>query len=159
MKLQQEEANGGDEAELQANTINICVGLTAINGDVLLHPEYTTLSTLTNKICKRLSLIKDKKVCYYLCVSLQENNMSCCELLLTQHVQTLEVVDGGIKDKELEQDMQALVKLALEENGGCMHRNIKQTFLAVFKTFYYSAYHDDETIDVHIFKVLFEPAV
>ncbi|XP_047983355.1 copalyl diphosphate synthase 2, chloroplastic-like [Salvia hispanica] len=134
IKLQQGEANGGDEAELLANTINICAGFTAFNGDVSTHPaEYTTLSTLTNKICKRLSLIKDKK--------------------------TMEVVDGGIKDKELEQDMQALVKLALEENGGCMHRNIKQTFLAVFKTFYYSAYHDDETIDVHIFKVLFEPAV
>ncbi|XP_042008580.1 copalyl diphosphate synthase 2, chloroplastic-like isoform X2 [Salvia splendens] len=133
LKLQQGEANSGDEAELLANTVNICTGLTAINGDVLSHLEYTTLSTLTNKICKRLSLIKDKK--------------------------TLEVVDGGITDKELEQDTQALVKLALEENGGCIDRNIKQTFLSVFKTCYYSAYHDDETIDVHIFKVLFEPAV
>lgn len=157
MKLQKGEANGGDEAELLANAINICAGLTAINGDVLSHPEYTTLSALTNKICKRLSLIKDKKVCYYLCISLQENNSMCCDLFLTQHVQTLEVVDGGIKDKELEKDMQALVKLVLEQNGSSVDINIKHTFLSIFKTFYYSAYHDDETIDVHIFKVLFEP--
>ncbi|KAL1552548.1 Gly-Xaa carboxypeptidase [Salvia divinorum] len=132
MKVQQREANGGDDAELLANTLNICSA--AFNEDVLLHHEYTTLSALTNKICMRLSQIKDKK--------------------------TLEVVDGGIKDKELEMDMQALVKLVLEENGGSgVDRNIKNTFLSVFKTFYYSAYHDDETTDVHIFKVLFGPVV
>lgn len=74
-------------------------------------------------------------------------------------MQMLEVVEGSIKDKELEQDMQALVKLVLEENGGGMDRSIKQTFLSVFKTFYYSAYHDDETTDAHIFKVLFGPVV
>lgn len=55
--------------------------------------------------------------------------------------------------------MQTLVKLVLEENGGGVDRNIKHTFLSVFKTFYYSAYHDDETTDVHIFKVLFGPVV
>ncbi|XP_057799339.1 copalyl diphosphate synthase 2, chloroplastic-like [Salvia miltiorrhiza] len=134
MKLRQGEANSGEDAELLANTLNICAGLIAFNEDVLLHHEYTTLSTLTNKICKRLSQIKDNKA--------------------------LEVVDGSIKDKELEQDMQALVKLALEENGGGgVDRNIKHTFLSVVKTFYYSAYHDDETTDAHIFKVLFEPVV
>nr|AZB50384.1 terpene synthase 1 [Salvia yangii] len=133
MKLQQGEANGGEDAELLANTLNICAGFIAFNEDVLSHDEYTTLSTLTNKICKRLSQIQDKKA--------------------------LEVVDGSIKDKELEQDMQALVKLVLEENGGGVDRNIKQTFLSVFKTFYYTAYHDDETTDVHIFKVLFGPVV
>nr|AEZ55684.1 copalyl diphosphate synthase 2 [Salvia miltiorrhiza] len=138
MKLRQGEANGGEDAELLANTLNICAGLIAFNEDVLLHHEYTTLSTLTNKICKRLSQIKDNKV----------------------KMQALEVVDGSIKDKELEHDMQALVKLALEENGGGgVDRNIKHTFLSVVKTFYYSAYHDDETTDAHIFKVLFEPVV
>lgn len=55
--------------------------------------------------------------------------------------------------------MQALLKLVLEENGGGFDRNIKQTFLSVFKTFYYCAYHDTEAIDVHIFNVLFRPVV
>ncbi|KAL1536396.1 Gly-Xaa carboxypeptidase [Salvia divinorum] len=159
MKLKQGEVNGGDEAELLANTLNICAGLTAINSDVLSHPEHMTLSTLTNKICKCLSLlIKDKKACYYLCGSLQENNMRC-ELFLTEHADAGSCGRGGVKDKELEHDMQVLVKLVLEENGGGVDRDIKHTFLSVFKTFYYSAYHDDETTDVHILKVLFKPVV
>ncbi|KAL1532385.1 Gly-Xaa carboxypeptidase [Salvia divinorum] len=135
MKLQQGEVNGGADAELLANTLNICAGHIAFNEDLLSHPEYTALSTLTNKISNRLSQIQDKKM--------------------------LEVVDGSIKDKELEQDMQALVKLVLEENsgGGGVDRNIKHTFLSVFKTFYYNAYHDDETVDAHVFKVLFRPVV
>nr|AZB50383.1 terpene synthase 1 [Origanum majorana] len=134
MKVQQGEANGGADAELIANTLNICAGLIAFNEDVLLHSEYTTLSSLTNKICQRLSQIEDEK--------------------------TLEVIEGGIKDKELEEDIQALVKLALEENGGCgVDRRIKQSFLSVFKTFYYRAYHDAETTDLHIFKVLFGPVM
>lgn len=62
MKVQQGEANGGAEAELIANTLNICAGLIAFNEDVLLHSEYTTLSSLTNKICQRLSQIEDEKV-------------------------------------------------------------------------------------------------
>ncbi|KAL0330185.1 UNVERIFIED_CONTAM: (+)-copalyl diphosphate synthase 3, chloroplastic [Sesamum radiatum] len=66
--------------------------------------------------------------------------------------------DHSIKDMEIEQDMQALVKLVLEESGG-IDRNLKQTFLSVAKTFYYRAYTAPETIDMHIFKVLFEPVV
>lgn len=76
-------------------------------------------------------------------------------------MQTLEVIEGGIKDKELEEDIQALVKLALEENGGGggVDRRIKQSFFSVFKAFYYRAYHDAETTDLHIFKVLFGPVM
>nr|AFU61897.1 labd-13-en-8-ol diphosphate synthase [Salvia sclarea] len=130
MKVQQGEGSGGEDAVLLANTLNICAGL---NEDVLSNNEYTALSTLTNKICNRLAQIQDNKI--------------------------LQVVDGSIKDKELEQDMQALVKLVLQENGGAVDRNIRHTFLSVFKTFYYDAYHDDETTDLHIFKVLFRPVV
>nr|AZB50382.1 terpene synthase 1 [Nepeta racemosa] len=133
-QVQQGEATGGADAELEANTLNICAGHIAFNEQVLSHNEYTTLSTLTNKICHRLTQIQDKK--------------------------TLEIIDGGIRYKELEQEMQALVKLVVEENdGGGIDRNIKQTFLSVFKNYYYSAYHDAHTTDVHIFKVLFGPVV
>nr|A0A1X9IRP7.1 RecName: Full=Copalyl diphosphate synthase 2, chloroplastic; Short=IrCPS2 [Isodon rubescens]APJ36372.1 copalyl diphosphate synthase 2 [Isodon rubescens] len=133
VKLQQGEGDGGADAELLANTLNICAGHIAFNEDILSHRDYTTLSSLTTKICQRLTQIQDKKI--------------------------LEIKDGSIKDKELEEEMQALVKLVLEENGGGIDRNIKQTFLSVFKTFYYCAYHHAETTDAHIFKVLFEPVV
>nr|UVC58047.1 CPS2 protein [Isodon rubescens] len=133
VKLQQGEGDGGADAELLANTLNICAGHIAFNEDLLSHRDYTTLSSLTTKICQRLTQIQDKKI--------------------------LEIKDGSIKDKELEEEMQALVKLVLEENGGGIDRNIKQTFLSVFKTFYYCAYHHAETTDAHIFKVLFEPVV
>lgn len=59
--------------------------------------------------------------------------------------------------KETEQDMKTLVKLVLEKSGG-IDTNIKTTFLSVAKSFYYSTYNASETIDIYIFKVLFEPA-
>lgn len=65
----------------------------------------------------------------------------------------------GFKNKELEHDMQTLVKLVLEKSSGGINRDIKKTFLAVAKTYYYRAYHDAHTMDTHMFKVLFEPVV
>nr|WCR39981.1 terpene synthase class II ent-copalyl diphosphate synthase [Tectona grandis] len=133
MELQQAEANGGADAELLITTLNICGCHTAFKEDILSHNEYRTLCNLTNKICQQLTQIQNKKV-------LGNNNSNAC-----------------IKDKEIEQDMQALVKLVLEESS--IDRNIKQTFLSVAKTFYYCAYFAADIIDVHIFKVLFEPVV
>nr|AZB50380.1 terpene synthase 1 [Mesosphaerum suaveolens] len=59
---------------------------------------------------------------------------------------------------EMREDMQALTKLVIGESC-IVNKNIKQTFLAVAKTFYYRAYFDADTVDLHIFKVLFEPIV
>lgn len=56
---------------------------------------------------------------------------------LVEHVQVLEISDGGIEDKELEQDMQSLLQIVLEGNSGEVERCSKQTFLHVCKTFYY----------------------
>ncbi|KAL7159547.1 hypothetical protein ABFS83_01G035000 [Erythranthe nasuta] len=117
-----------DEAELFVTTLNICSGRnTAFNEDILSHNEYINLSKLTNKICHHLRQI-------------EINNK----------------IKSGMKE-EIEQDMQALVKLVLEESG--INRSIKQTFLSVAKTFYYSAYSDPDKIDAHIFKVLFDPII
>ncbi|XP_042004603.1 copalyl diphosphate synthase CPS1, chloroplastic-like [Salvia splendens] len=118
-----------DDAELLTNTLNICAGHTE---EILSHNEYKTLSNLTTKICHHLSLIQTQK-----------------EMGVDGHI-------AAIKNKELEQDMQMLVKLVLEKSGG-INRNIKKTFLAVAKTYYYRAYHAADTIDTHMFKVLFEP--
>nr|WCR39982.1 terpene synthase class II [Tectona grandis] len=133
MELQQGEANGVADANLLVTTLNICGCHNAFKEDILSHIEYRTLSNLTNKICQRLTQIQNKKV--------SETHDS----------------NTGIKDEEIEQDMQALFKSVLEESS--IDRNIKQTFLSVAKTFYYGAHFAAETIDVHIFKVLFEPVV
>ncbi|KAI3473001.1 hypothetical protein Pfo_030084 [Paulownia fortunei] len=137
MKLHQGEANYGADAELLVTAANICAGHIAFKEDILSHHEYKTLSKLTNKICQQLSQIQNKKV-------VETNGWN--------------TTISSIRNMEIEQDMQALVKLVLEESVG-IDMNIKKTFLSVAKTFYYSAYIDPEIIDVHIFKVLFEPVV
>nr|A0A075FAK4.1 RecName: Full=Peregrinol diphosphate synthase CPS1, chloroplastic; AltName: Full=(+)-copalyl diphosphate synthase 1; Short=MvCPS1; Flags: Precursor [Marrubium vulgare]AIE77090.1 peregrinol diphosphate synthase [Marrubium vulgare] len=125
-KLEQGEANDG---ELLATTINICGG--RVNQDTLSHNEYKALSDLTNKICHNLAQIQNDK--------------------------GDEIKDSkrSERDKEVEQDMQALAKLVFEESD--LERSIKQTFLAVVRTYYYGAYIAAEKIDVHMFKVLFKP--
>nr|WEQ50541.1 CPS1 [Salvia officinalis] len=126
-KLQEGEA---DDAELLTNTLNICAGHIAFREEILSHNEYETLSNLTSKICQQLSLIQNEK--------------------------EMGTAKSSLKGNELEEDMQRLVKLVLEKSGG-INRNIKKTFLAVAKTYYYRAYHAADTIDTHMFKVLFEP--
>ncbi|PIN17901.1 Copal-8-ol diphosphate hydratase [Handroanthus impetiginosus] len=135
-KLHDEEDNYS-EAELLATTLNICAGHIPYKEDILFHHEYKTLSSLTNKICRQLQLIHNKKVL---------GN------------EDWETAKSSLKNVEFKQDMQTLVKFALEETGG-IHRSIKQTFFSVVKTFYYGAYNADEIIDMHIYKVLFEPVV
>nr|QXT24222.1 ladba-7,13E-dienyl diphosphate synthase [Isodon lophanthoides var. gerardianus] len=131
----------GDEArlekgELLVTTLNICAAQFSQHDDILLNHDYITLCKLINKICHHLSQIPNKKV---------EEMKMYGRILVKDSI------------NEIRADMQALTKLVLEES--CIHKNIKQTFLAVAKTFYYRAYFDADTIDLHIFKVLFEPVV
>nr|AHW04046.1 diterpene synthase TPS1 [Plectranthus barbatus] len=132
-KLQQGEGNGGADAELLVNTLNICAGHIAFREEILAHNDYKTLSNLTSKICRQLSQIQNEKE------------------LETEGQKT------SIKNKELEEDMQRLVKLVLEKSRVGINRDMKKTFLAVVKTYYYKAYHSAQAIDNHMFKVLFEP--
>ncbi|KAH6783659.1 hypothetical protein C2S52_008618 [Perilla frutescens var. hirtella] len=134
-KLEQGEGDGGADTELITNTLNICAGHIALREEILSHDEYTTLSHLTSKICRQLSQIQNEKE-----VEIDGQMRAKC----------------SIKKKEVEHDMQALAKLVLEKSVG-INRNIKKTFLAVAKTYYYRAYNAAETIDTHMFKVLFEP--
>nr|A0A075FA51.1 RecName: Full=(+)-copalyl diphosphate synthase 3, chloroplastic; Short=MvCPS3; Flags: Precursor [Marrubium vulgare]AIE77092.1 (+)-copalyl diphosphate synthase [Marrubium vulgare] len=128
-KVEQGEAHGGADAELCTTTLNTCA-----NQHLSSHPDYNTLSKLTNKICHKLSQIQHQKE-----------------------------MKGGIKakcsinNKEVDIEMQWLVKLVLEKSG--LNRKAKQAFLSIAKTYYYRAYYADQTMDAHIFKVLFEPVV
>ncbi|KAJ9543056.1 hypothetical protein OSB04_022763 [Centaurea solstitialis] len=55
--------------------------------------------------------------------------------------------------------MEELVKLVLSKSSDDLDQDLKQTFLSVAKTFYYKAYFDQETINIHISKVLFENVI
>ncbi|KAL7102177.1 hypothetical protein ACP275_08G103000 [Erythranthe tilingii] len=137
MKIEQGETSINEvEAEFLVTTSNICAGRIAFKEDILSHHEYKTLSTLTNKICRKLRQIQNEKV-----MEINEWNTT----------------KEGIKKMEIEQDMQGLVKQVVETSG--IDKRIKQTFMSIAKTFYYSAYFDHEIIGVHIFKVLFEPVI
>ncbi|KAL8053437.1 hypothetical protein ABFX02_05G070900 [Erythranthe guttata] len=139
MKIEQGNNGVDDNPELLVSTLNICAGHIAFNNeDILSHHDYIILCNLTNKICQQLHQIQNEKV---------------------MEIDEYKATKSDIKNMEIEQDMQALVKLVLEENG--IDRSIKQTFLSVAKTFYYRAYYINapEIIDFHISKVLFDPII
>ncbi|KAL8536934.1 hypothetical protein ACS0TY_012210 [Phlomoides rotata] len=134
-KLEQGEVHGGADTELLTTTINSC----ANQHMILSHPHYNTLSKLTNIICHKLSQIRLQK---------------------GQEMKGVIKAECSIKNnKEVEDEMQWLVKLVFENSGDGMNRKGKQTFLSIAKSYYYRAYFADETMDAHIFKVLFEPVV
>lgn len=138
IKLQQGDANSCEDAELLVTTLNICAGHTGLNEDILSRHEYKALSNLTNKICRHLSQVQSKKVSYRT-TSFKFDNF-CIPYVCTSYFafawdQTQDLEDRkatifGLK--EVKHDMQALVKLVLEESGG-LNRNIKQVFLCVVK--------------------------
>ncbi|CAA3005710.1 Hypothetical predicted protein [Olea europaea subsp. europaea] len=132
-KLNNEDLEYNDEAELLVHIINTCAGYMVFE-DMLQHPEYKKFSKLTNKICHQLKEYQNNKV---------------------HEMGNRDKGTHGIKYKEIETDMQALVQLVLEETNE-IDSNIKQTFLMVAKTCYYMAFFDQETIGVHISKVIFE---
>lgn len=61
-------------------------------------------------------------------------------------------------DTEIDSQMQELVQLVLEKKSSSaeMDAGIKQSFLDVTRSFYYTAHFDPTTIDRYINKVLFE---
>ncbi|MCD7469411.1 hypothetical protein HAX54_008456 [Datura stramonium] len=66
-------------------------------------------------------------------------------------------VSGGINcNIEVESGMKALVKLVLQNSSCGINKDMKKTFLAVAKTFYYTAHVTEEILNFHISKVLFE---
>ncbi|KAG7970545.1 hypothetical protein I3843_07G089500 [Carya illinoinensis] len=130
------------EAELLAHTINLTSGR-SVSEEILSHPQYKRLSGLINRVyCKLCSYQKHK---------VQEINGS--------HSTSLYANMSMITTPEIESDMQELVQLVLQNSADDIDSDIKQTFLALAKSFYYAAYCDHGTINIHIAKVLFERVV
>lgn len=61
--------------------------------------------------------------------------------------------------QEEESKMQELVQLVYQKSPTGIDFNIKNTFLTVAKSFYYTAFCDSRTVNFHIAKVLFDEVV
>ncbi|MFS8014549.1 putative ent-copalyl diphosphate synthase [Helianthus anomalus] len=119
-------------AELIIQTINITAGR-LVSVELLAHPQYQRLSTVTNNLC--IELFKFHK-------SKENGNTHC---------------DNGTMNTTIDSKMQELVQLVLSDSPhDDLDRDVKHTFLTVAKTFYYKAYFDPKTINVHISKAMFE---
>ncbi|KAJ0053559.1 hypothetical protein Pint_03312 [Pistacia integerrima] len=130
MKWEAEGDRHQGEAELIIQTINLTSGRW-ISEELLSHPQYLRLSHLTNTICHKLAHFQNQKV--------NENADSV-----------------GIASLQIESDMQELVQIVLQQSSDDIDSDIKQTFLTVAKSFYYTAYCDHETINYHIDTLLFQ---
>ncbi|KAH1194908.1 Ent-copalyl diphosphate synthase, chloroplastic [Glycine max] len=125
------------QAELLAQIINLCDGHW-ISEDQVFDPQYQSLLQLTNTLCNRLRCHqKDKE--------LESGNCGTnVNSMITQ---------------EEESKMQELVQLVYQKSPTGIDFNIKNTFLTVAKSFYYTAFCDSRTVNFHIAKVLFDKVV
>ncbi|KAH7864663.1 hypothetical protein Vadar_032337 [Vaccinium darrowii] len=129
---------GGDmfegEAELLVSCINLCANRW-VSGEVSLAPvsnsQYKRLSDITNSVCRQLR----------------------CQF---QHYHMVGDMDDRNTTVQIESDMQQLAHSVLCSSPDDIDREIKQTFLAVAKSYYYNAHFTLGTIHFHIAKVLFE---
>uniref|UniRef100_A0A5B7C0B5 Uncharacterized protein n=1 Tax=Davidia involucrata TaxID=16924 RepID=A0A5B7C0B5_DAVIN len=125
------------EADLLVRTLNLCASHW-VSEELLSHPQYQLLSNITNRVCHQLCQFRNSKV--------RDTDRSNTN---TDYITTIQI----------ESDMQELVQLVLSVSSDGIHPDIKQTFLTVAKSFYYSAYCTPETIYSHIAKVLFERVI
>ncbi|KAK9161131.1 hypothetical protein Syun_007472 [Stephania yunnanensis] len=125
-----------DEAELLVNTINMCSSV-PFSENLMLQPAYVHLTRLVNKLCYNLRCLR----------SFKDSWKEDC--------------DGeiGIRlNKTIESQMQELLKCVVQSNDG-LESNVKQSFIAVAKSFYYTTFIETKTMILHINKVLFDRVV
>lgn len=115
------------EAELLVRTINLCGGH-MVDDEIISSTDYKNISKVTNKVCFKL---QNRKVSG--CINCKENH------------------------NEVELEMKEVVKLVLDSSSCGINKDMKNTFLAVAKSFYYIAHVTEELLNFHISKVLFEP--
>ncbi|XP_021281194.1 ent-copalyl diphosphate synthase, chloroplastic [Herrania umbratica] len=121
-------------AELVVQTINLSSGRWSLE-ELLSHPQYERLSSLTNTVCHQL--------CHYQKQKVHDNGCYNTDT-------------GNSRSQKIESDMQQLVQSVLQHCSDGINPDIKHTFLTVARSYYYAAHCDLETITFHIAKVLFE---
>ncbi|KAI3678922.1 hypothetical protein L6452_38226 [Arctium lappa] len=123
------------QAELIVQTMSLIDGRCTLK-ELVAHPQYQRLSTVTNNLCHEISCSHKSK----------ENPGTC--------------FNGETMYATIECRMQELVQLVLSYSpDDDLDQDFKQTFLTVAKTFFYKAYYDPMTINSHISKVLFENVI
>ncbi|XP_051142723.1 ent-copalyl diphosphate synthase 1-like isoform X2 [Andrographis paniculata] len=139
-----EEGDTGEgDAELLVCTLNLCGGGRSSHSrwsDKLLlsYPPYQPLVQIASRVCHHLRLSPTRK---------EEARM--CEQKL----------QSGVSGGDIEGSMQELVRLALAKSHSELEFRVKQNFLLVARSYYYTAYCNPATINLHIAKVLFETVV
>ncbi|KAJ8426087.1 hypothetical protein Cgig2_015762 [Carnegiea gigantea] len=116
------------EGELLVHIIELCAGR-CLSEDVLSHPYTLCLLDVTNQV---------------------EANRQ------VQDMGVRVINPNDSQTSRVQEDMQKLVKLVLSNTSNGADPCLKQTFLAVAKTFYYAAHCSPQEIDDHIAKVLFQ---
>ncbi|KAK7336757.1 hypothetical protein VNO77_17304 [Canavalia gladiata] len=125
------------QAELLAQIINLSAGH-GISEEQMFDPHYQRLLQLSNTVCHRLGCFqKDKEL------GSGSNGTYV----------------NGITSSEAESKMQEVVQLVFQKSPTGIDFNIKNTFLTVAKSFYYTAFCDSRTINFHMAKVLFDKVV
>ncbi|XP_035842765.1 ent-copalyl diphosphate synthase, chloroplastic isoform X2 [Helianthus annuus] len=117
------------DAELMVRTINMTAGRW-VSKELIIHPQYQRLSTVTDNICLELSKFHNSK----------ENCTTCDN-------------NGARNYTMIDLEMQELVQLVLCDSPDGLEQDLKQTFLSVARTMYYQACCDPKTINAHISKV------
>ncbi|KAH6799654.1 hypothetical protein C2S51_036138 [Perilla frutescens var. frutescens] len=127
---------GGDlgkaEARLLLQTLHLSSGL---DESTFSHPRYHELMEATSNVCHELRLFQKRKV--------REEVAHTTGLVIGTTFQ-------------IEARMQELVKLVFTKCSEDLDSQTKQSFFAIARSFYYTAYCDAAAIDSHIHKVLFE---
>ncbi|KAL7126611.1 hypothetical protein ABFS83_14G200000 [Erythranthe nasuta] len=138
LKIWEDEGADIGQAELLVTTLNLSsIGL-EFDELIISHPKYQQLLEITSRVCHHLSLFKSRKV---------QDDKGCMADM------------GGVTSTEIESEMQELVELVLTKSSGDLESQLKQNFLVIAKSYYYTAYCNPGTINFHMAKVLFERVV
>ncbi|XP_059274704.1 copal-8-ol diphosphate hydratase, chloroplastic-like [Lycium ferocissimum] len=113
MSIEEEKTARQEEAELLVRTINLWGGH-LVDDEIIANVDYKNIPNITNKVCYELQSGK---------VSGINGNWN--------H-------NGSSHPNEVESDMEELVKLVLDNSSCGINKDMKKTFLAVAKTFYYT---------------------
>ncbi|XP_021857929.2 ent-copalyl diphosphate synthase 1 isoform X2 [Spinacia oleracea] len=132
------------EAELLVETIELCAGrwISHSHNHMASHPHTRSLVSITNHLCHHFGHIRSHHHSYY-----YYNKVQCTKINGSRNNEK--------KIEEVQEDLQKLMQMIQSSSINGANPSLKQTCLALVKTFYYTAHCTPQKIDYHIHKVLF----